>query len=104
MEVVDDGREALEAVAGTRFAVVLMDVQMPEMDGLEATRRIRQVEATSGVGAQRLPVIALTASTTPSDRMACYQAGMDEFLSKPFDPAELLEVVQRWTERARATT
>jgi len=103
-ELASNGEEALERLGSVRFDVVLMDCRMPVMDGLEATRRIRQVEATSGVGAQRLPVIALTASTTPSDRMACYQAGMDEFLSKPFDPAELLEVVQRWTERARATT
>ncbi len=92
MEVVDDGREALEAVAGTRFDVVLMDVQMPEMDGLEATRRIRDAESDSD---RRLPVIAMTAHAMSGDRERCLEAGMDGYVSKPVKASDLVREILR---------
>jgi len=70
--------------------VILMDVQMPELDGLEATRRIREREQTSG---GHVPIIALTAHAMSSDRERCLRAGMDGFVTKPFKLRELFEVV-----------
>jgi CheY-like chemotaxis protein len=71
-----------------------MDVQMPEMDGLEATRFIRQVESTSGSN-RRAPVIALTAHAMSGDEQICMDAGMDSYLSKPLDPQILNDVLSR---------
>jgi CheY-like chemotaxis protein len=88
-----NGREALEKLSKTRYALVLMDCQMPELDGFEATRAIRQKEQVSG---EHLPVIALTASAMQSDRERCLEAGMDDYLSKPIDVKRLREVVQRF--------
>ena len=76
-----DGREAVERVATTRFVLVLMDWQMPEMDGLEATRRIRADERAHGRAP--LPILGVSANTFDSDRAACLEAGMDGFLPKP---------------------
>ncbi len=86
-----DGREALEQLAKERFDIVLMDVQMPVMDGLEATRRIR---ATPGLAGQR--VIAMTANVTVEDRARCLEAGMDDFETKPIDPAHLYLTLAKW--------
>lgn len=74
------GVQALEAVAGSPFALVLMDCRMPGMDGLEATRRIREAEAGTG---WRIPIVAVTANAMEADREACFAAGMDDFLAKP---------------------
>jgi signal transduction histidine kinase/CheY-like chemotaxis protein/HPt (histidine-containing phosphotransfer) domain-containing protein len=90
---VNNGREALEALACQRFDVVLMDVQMPEMDGLEATAAIRQKEGTTGL---HVPIIALTAHAMKGDQVSCLQAGMDDYLSKPVEPARLQEAIARW--------
>ena len=87
---VGDGAEALERLAAERFDTVLMDVQMPEMDGLEATRRIRAAEVITG---GHLPVLALTAHAMDSDRGRCLAAGMDAFVSKPFRADELEEAL-----------
>ncbi len=78
--VVGSGREALAAVTKSKFDVVLMDVQMPDMDGLEATRAIRHAEAESGA---HIPIIALTANAMKGDREKCLAAGMDEYVAKP---------------------
>jgi PAS domain S-box-containing protein len=101
VDTVANGREAIEALARAPYDLVLMDVHMPEMDGLEATRRIRQAEA-AGRRRGRLPVIALTASTLEGDRQICVEAGMDAFLSKPLNPEALRSALARFTSTAQA--
>ncbi|NHZ37283.1 ABC transporter substrate-binding protein [Massilia rubra] len=86
-----NGLEALDLLAKTGFDVVLMDVQMPVMDGLQATRLIRLDPRLAG-----LRVLAMTATATSEDRARCMEAGMDDFISKPTQPALLCEVVARW--------
>ncbi len=90
-----NGREALNAVQREVFDLVLMDIQMPEMDGLEATRQIRLLDRIDG----RLPIVAMTAHAMKGDRERCLEAGMDHYLSKPFHKRELLEVVERFVRR-----
>ena len=85
-EFASNGNEALAAFSPGKFAAILMDMRMPVMDGLEATRRIRKIEAGAG---GRVPVIALTANVMPGDCERCLAAGMDDFLSKPFKRADL---------------
>ena len=87
-----DGREAVQMVAQREFALVLMDCQMPEMDGYEATRRIRSM----GGAAAEIPILALTANVLPSDREACLAAGMDDFLGKPVKLDVLRAAIHRW--------
>jgi CheY-like chemotaxis protein len=87
----EDGRQALEVLERDTVDLVLMDVQMPYMDGLEATRAIRKREEEAG--AQRLPVIALTAHAMSGDHERCLDAGMDAYLTKPIRPTELQRVV-----------
>ncbi|GAB6042453.1 hybrid sensor histidine kinase/response regulator [Endothiovibrio diazotrophicus] len=93
-----NGREAVEAVAGECFDLVLMDVQMPEMDGFEATRRIR-----GAGGRDDLPIIALTAHAMEGDRERCLTAGMNDHISKPIDPEPLFDTLVRWIRPARRT-
>jgi CheY-like chemotaxis protein len=88
--VVSNGREAVEASQRERFDLILMDVQMPELDGLEATRQIRERERTTGV---HVPIVALTAHAQQSDRDRCIEAGMDSYLSKPFQAEDLAHAV-----------
>ena len=89
--VTGDGRQTLAALDAARFDVVLMDVQMPEMDGFEATRLIREREAGTG---HRQPVVAMTAHAMKGDRERCLAAGMDDYVSKPVQRAELLRVLE----------
>jgi CheY-like chemotaxis protein len=94
--VTANGEHAVQAwrdacMTGTPFDLVLMDVQMPQLDGLDATRRIRTMEAD--LGARRTPVVALTANTQVEDREACLAAGMDEILTKPLDREQLAEAI-----------
>lgn len=88
------GLEAVAAVQRERFDLVVMDVQMPEMDGLEATRRIRELEGHTG---PRIPILALTAYTLDADREACLAAGMDAFLTKPIVPDHLFAQIRSLT-------
>jgi two-component system sensor histidine kinase/response regulator len=91
LEVAQNGHEAVAMAAKGNFAAILMDVQMPEMDGLEATRRIRQDPAL-----RNLPIIAMTANAMKSDEEACLAAGMNAFLSKPIDRLALVQTLRQW--------
>ncbi|MPV57188.1 hybrid sensor histidine kinase/response regulator [Burkholderia sp. HI2761] len=91
--VADDGEQALKLLADDVFDVVLMDCQMPKLDGFEATRQLRRREAEAG--APRMPVIALTANALSGDRERCLAAGMDDYLGKPFRRDALLQVLAR---------
>ncbi len=91
VEVADNGLRACEMVSVMEFAVVLMDLQMPEMDGLEATTRIRKT-----LSAENLPIIAMTANAMRGDREKCLSAGMNDYVSKPIDAVKLLGVLKNW--------
>ena len=94
VDLATNGEEALAALASTTFDIVLMDLQMPVMDGFEATRQIRS--PASNVRNRGIPVIAMTAHATQDDRERCLGAGMDDFVRKPFSPQVLAEVLARW--------
>ena len=99
VDVVGDGRQALEAVARVAYDLVLMDVQMPEMDGFGATAAIRRRESRTG---RRTPIIAMTAHVMDGDRDRCIEAGMDDFVAKPITAQALLQAVSRWGTRGVA--
>jgi len=90
---VETGRRAIDLLAAHPFSVILMDCQMPELDGFEATRMIRQREQGTG---RRIPIVALTAHALQGDRALCLEAGMDDYLSKPFTIEQLKAVLHRW--------
>ena len=106
-DVVMNGKEAVQAALNGSYALILMDCQMPEMDGYEATRKIRSAEAEkntdesesqtvrSNLQHVRIPIVALTANAMPGDREKCLAAGMDEYLSKPINPEELEMILAR---------
>jgi signal transduction histidine kinase/ligand-binding sensor domain-containing protein/CheY-like chemotaxis protein len=96
--VVSNGREALDALGSKSFDVVLMDVQMPEMNGLQATSIIRGREAASG---RHVPIIAMTAHAMAGDRERCLAAGMDGYISKPVQMAELLQAIADVSDRCK---
>ena len=102
-DVVATGDEVLRAVADVAYDLVLMDCQMPGMDGFEATRRIRRSEGSASN--PRVPIVAMTAHAMAGDRDRCLAAGMDDYLCKPFRPRELGAVLDRWlaTEPASAS-
>jgi signal transduction histidine kinase/ActR/RegA family two-component response regulator len=95
VSVAVNGKLGVEAVAGGNYDFILMDVQMPEMDGLQATRAIRQAEAG---GTSRIPIIALTAHASAEDRDRCLEAGMDDYLTKPLQVPRLKEIMSRIAE------
>jgi two-component system, sensor histidine kinase and response regulator len=102
-DVVATGTEVMAALTRRRYDLILMDAQMPEMDGIEATRLIRQAQAEGKLGLPaRLPVIAMTASAMECDRVDCLKAGMDDYLSKPVRPEQLREMLERHIPRRRA--
>jgi CheY-like chemotaxis protein len=96
-----NGREALEALEKQAYDIVLMDCMMPEMDGYEATRRLRQHEARTGL--PRVPVIALTAGASSGDIDKCRAAGMDDYLSKPYSVEALRSKIARWINLNRVS-
>jgi CheY-like chemotaxis protein len=95
---VQTGREAVAAVTDRHYALVLMDAQMPDLDGFEATAAIREMERRGGRGPQgtRLPIIAMTATATTGTRETCLAAGMDDYVAKPIQLEQLREIVERW--------
>ena len=101
VEVVSDGLQALEALSERAFDLVLMDLQMPELDGMETTRRIRGGQVP--VKNKRIPIIAMTAHALNGDRQRCLDAGMDDYLPKPITPDALSEVMGRWLEGDRVS-
>ncbi|HUS86797.1 MAG TPA: ATP-binding protein [Bacteroidales bacterium] len=93
IEVAENGKIAIEKFAGKRFDVILMDIQMPLMDGIEATREIRMIESKNKTNT-RIPIIAVTANAISGDRDRFLEAGMDNYISKPFKPDELEGILQ----------
>lgn len=86
-------KEAIAALEKRKYALILMDWRMPEVDGIQCTRTIRDVDAKNGL---HTPIVALTARAMEGDREKCLAAGMDDYLSKPFTTAQLKEVIGRW--------
>jgi CheY-like chemotaxis protein len=97
--VAGDGRAVLSAIEKQSFDMVLMDVQMPEMDGLQATAAIRQREQPGG---HRLPILAMTANAFKEDEERCIAAGMDGYVAKPIRPADLFAAIEKVTDDAMA--
>jgi CheY-like chemotaxis protein len=96
VDVAVNGIAALDALSRASYDLIFMDMHMPEMDGLETARRVRALPTP----AARLPIVALTANAMASDRMKCLAAGMDDFLPKPFDPADLNAMLDKWLPAA----
>jgi CheY-like chemotaxis protein len=94
---VGDGKEVLEHLIRNPYDLILMDIQMPGMDGFEATHAIR----TSRSAYRRIPIIAMTANAMKGDDEKCLEAGMDDYIAKPIDAGMLQEKLRRWTGRAR---
>ncbi|MEW6505713.1 MAG: response regulator [Chloroflexota bacterium] len=91
--VVASGEEAITALALAKYSAILMDITLPGIDGYECTRRIRRMELESG---RRTPIIALTARAAQSDHDAANEAGMDDWMSKPFEPEDLRKMLLRY--------
>jgi len=101
VDAVETGVQALEKVQSDQYNVVLMDVQMPEMDGFEATQHIREWERERG---SHIPIIAMTAHAMQGDRERCLEAGMDDYVSKPIEPKVLFSALGRWMRSTESTT
>jgi two-component system, sensor histidine kinase and response regulator len=100
VEVVTHGMEAVEASARNAYDFILMDCQMPIMDGYGATRMIREREVQSGDRIARVPIIALTGHAMKEDRDRCIEAGMDDYVTKPFTIEQLRGILKRWLPQA----
>ena len=99
-DAVANGREAIQALETAPYDLVLMDVQMPVMDGFEATRRHSRGQ-DDGPRSRRIPIIAMTAHAMKGDRERCLEAGMDDYISKPIAPQALAEALEKWLDRAQ---
>jgi two-component system, sensor histidine kinase and response regulator len=97
VDAVDTGSQALESLKENHYSAVLMDVQMPDMDGFEATRQIRDWEQTTK---RHIPIVAMTAHAMSGDRERCIEAGMDDYVSKPLEPSVLFKALDRWIQSA----
>ncbi|WP_281983511.1 PAS domain-containing hybrid sensor histidine kinase/response regulator, partial [Azonexus hydrophilus] len=98
VDVAEDGQQALEMATRGNYDLILMDMQMPRLDGLEATRRIRALPAR-----QHVPILAMTANAFAEDRQRCLDAGMDDFIAKPVDPDILFGTVLKWLRKRAAS-
>jgi len=103
MRLVEDGRQACDAYVSEpdKYGVILMDIQMPEMDGFSATHAIRRAEQTTG---RHVPIIAITANAMERDRERCLAAGMDDYISKPITQYELRRTVEQWWPASASET
>ena len=90
-DVAENGFEALKMLSLKTYDLILMDCQMPEMDGFETTRRIRTAEETTG---HHIPIVAMTANALPGDRERCIEAGMDEYIAKPVHAEMLYQMIE----------
>jgi CheY-like chemotaxis protein len=99
-DAVANGAEALKALETLPYDLVLMDVQMPEMNGLEATRHIR--DPLSTVRNHQIPIIAMTAGAMQGDREKCLESGMNDYVSKPISPKALAEALDKWLPKEKA--
>jgi two-component system sensor histidine kinase/response regulator len=94
VDAVENGIEAIEALKRSAYDLVFMDVQMPEMDGYEATKAIRRMEREN----RYTPIIAMTAHAMKGDREKCLSAGMDDYIAKPLDLPEVVRSIEKWTK------
>ncbi len=97
VQLATNGLVALELALHQSYDAILMDCQMPEMDGIEATRQIRARKPDG----RRVPIIAMTASVMAEDRRACFEAGMDDYIAKPVQSRRLVETLSKWLEPER---
>jgi CheY-like chemotaxis protein len=93
IDTANNGKEALDKVARTQYDIILMDIQMPVMNGLIASEKIRALEKSTG---SHVPIIAITANAMLGDKEKCISAGMDDYISKPFQPAALIEKIKKY--------
>ena len=95
LKIATDGLQAVDAYKNGSFDIILMDCRMPNMDGYEATKKIRQYELDNRL--DRVSIIAFTANALADDKDFCIEAGMDDYISKPVDKTQLLTKIQKWT-------
>ena len=93
-DLAEDGEQALKQVEDKEYALILMDMQMPKLNGLEATRRIRR--QSSG---RHIPILAMTANAFTEDKARCFEAGMDDFIAKPVVPETLFRTLLHWLQK-----
>ncbi|GAB4226876.1 MAG: hypothetical protein Tsb0021_03250 [Chlamydiales bacterium] len=93
VDIVEDGNQAIEKYQENRYDLILMDIQMPNLDGFSAAREIRNIEKKTGA---HIPIVALTANALSGDAEKCYAAGMDSYISKPLDPKKLEDLLKNY--------